>query len=318
LRTAVLFPGQGSQFVGMGRDLHDRFPAARAVFAEANEILGEDLARICFEGPEEELRRTRNTQPAIFTHSIAALRALGLACEGDGFVLAGHSLGEYSAYCAAGALSFADGLRLVRRRGELMYQAGLDSPGTMAAVLGLDGAKVEQILASVAGVVRAANLNSPGQVVISGEIEAVRAAGEALKAAGAKRVVPLEVSGAFHSPLMGSAASGLAEMLAGTTIRPARCEVIANASATPVVEPEEVRASLERQLLSPVRWEESVRRMLAAGTTRFLEVGPGKVLSGLVRAVEKPAACEALGEAGAIEAWLASPAARGGAEETSA
>lgn len=304
MKTAVLFPGQGSQFVGMGRDIAERFAVAREAFLEAGEILGEDLAHLCFEGPEEELRRTRNTQPAIYTHSVAVWRVLGLDCAGDRFRAAGHSLGEYTAYHAAGSLSFADGLRLVRRRGELMYQAGLDRPGAMAAVLGMDGARVEEILAAVPGIVNAANLNSPGQVVISGEIEAVRVATEALKAAGAKRVVPLDVSGAFHSPLMEGAARGLAEALAASPVAAARCAVIANASAAPVTEPGEIRASLERQLLSPVRWEETVRALLDWGAGRFLEIGPGKVLTSLVRAMDKQAICTPLGDAAQIEAFL--------------
>jgi [acyl-carrier-protein] S-malonyltransferase len=303
VKTAFLFPGQGAQFVGMGRDLYERFPAAREIFDSADRILGTDLTRICFEGPEEELRQTRNTQPAIFVHSLAALGALGLKVEGPDCRAAGHSLGEYSAYVAAGALSFEDGLRLVRRRGELMYQAGLDRPGTMAAILGLDGARVEELLRSVDGVVCAANLNSPGQVVISGEVEAVGRAMEACTAAGAKRAIALEVSGAFHSPLMEGAARGLAEALSQARLEDARCLVLANASARPVVEGPAIRASLEQQLMSSVRWEETVRALLEWGAERFLEIGPGKVLSGLVKAVERKAPTTALGEADQIAAF---------------
>jgi [acyl-carrier-protein] S-malonyltransferase len=305
VKTAVLFPGQGSQHVGMGRDLCARYPAAAALFAQADEILGEDLSRICFEGPEEELRQTRNTQPAIFLHSLAVLTVLGLKPEGADWRAAGHSLGEYTAYVAAGSLDFADGLRLVRRRGELMFQAGLDRPGTMAAVLGLDGPRVDEVIRGVSGIVRAANFNSPGQVVISGEVAAVEQAMEGLRAAGAKRVIPLEVSGAFHSPLMEGAAQGLALSLAQTSIRPARCTVLANATAASVTEPEAIRASLERQLLSPVLWEQTVRNLLAWGANRFLELGPGKVLSGLVRGVDKQIRTVAVGDAEQVSAFLA-------------
>lgn len=305
MKTAVLFPGQGSQYVGMGRDLAGRYPAAADLFREADEILGESLSRICFEGPEDELRRTRNTQPAIFTHSLAVLRVLGFPVEGASVQTAGHSLGEYTAYVAAGSISFADGLRLVRRRGELMYQAGLERAGAMAAVLGLEGAKVEEVLSQIPGIVRAANFNSPGQVVISGETEAVAAAMEALKAAGAKRVISLEVSGAFHSPLMEGAAQGLAQSLRETPILPARCAVLANATAEGVTEPEEIRASLERQLLSAVRWEQTVRRLLDWGAERFLEIGPGKVLAGLVRGVSKRVPVLSLGDGEQVAAFLA-------------
>jgi [acyl-carrier-protein] S-malonyltransferase len=295
VKTALVFPGQGAQFVGMGRELIDEFPEARSVFAEADAVLGVSLTKICLEGPEEELRATRNTQPAIFVHSIAvheSVRArVGLVAEGA----AGHSLGEYSAYVAAGSLRFADALRLVRRRGELMFEAGRIRPGTMAAVLGLDPAALQEALDAVPGIVVPANLNSPGQIVISGEVEAVRAAMDRCKEAGAKRVIPLEVSGAFHSPLMESAASGLAEALASIPIQASKIPVYANASGTPVTEPEAIRQSLVRQLLSPVRWEESVRAMRADGFERFVEMGPGKVLSGLVRSIDRAAVTAAVG-----------------------
>jgi [acyl-carrier-protein] S-malonyltransferase len=300
-QVVFLFPGQGSQFVGMGKALYEASKIARAVYAEANEALGLDLAAISFEGPEEELTKTKNTQPAILTHSVAAQRMLaarGVAPRGA----AGHSLGEYSAYVAAGSLAFADAVRLVRRRGELMYEAGLARPGTMAAILGLEGAAVEALCAEVdAGVVCAANLNSPGQVVISGEPAGVEAAMEKARQAGAKRTIQLNVSGAFHSPLMESAYQGLKEALAGVTIRPAALPVVANASGTVVVEPEAIRDSLARQLLSAVRWEDSMRLLLANPGPPFLEVGPGKVLKGLLRAVDRGAQCETAGEPAEIE-----------------
>lgn len=290
MKTAFLFPGQGSQFVGMGRELSGQFPAARRVFEEADQVLGFALSRLCFEGPESDLKMTQNTQPAIFTHSIAVLRAMEARPQEDFHAAAGHSLGEYTAYVAAGSISFEDGLRLVRRRGELMFRAGLDRPGTMAAILGLDPSKLAEVLEEGPGIVVPANLNSPGQVVISGEVAAVAEAMERCKRAGAKRAIALEVSGAFHSPLMEGAARGLEEALAGVNVSPSRVPVFANASAAAVTEPDEIRRSLVRQLLSPVRWEDSIRAMLASGHGRFVEVGPGKVLTGLVRSIDRSAA----------------------------
>lgn len=295
MKTALVFPGQGAQFVGMGRELIDAFPESRRVFEEADEVLGFSLSRICLEGPEDDLRATHNTQPAIFVHSIAVLQAVQARAPIGPLGAAGHSLGEYSAYVAAGSLRFADALRLVRRRGELMFEAGRLRPGTMAAVLGLDPIALQNALDAVAGIVVPANINSAGQIVISGEVDAVHAAMDRCKEAGAKRVIALEVSGAFHSPLMESAAQGLSEALATISIEKAAIPVYANASATPVVEPESIRESLVRQLLSPVRWEESVRAMRTDGFERFVEMGPGKVLSGLIRSIDRAATTAAIG-----------------------
>lgn len=295
MKTALVFPGQGSQFVGMGKELASAYPAARETFDEADAILDAPLSRICWEGPEAELRSTQNTQPAIFVHSMAVFRVLGLRPGVDFLAAAGHSLGEYSAYVAAGSLTFEDALRLVRRRGELMFQAGRERPGTMAAVLGLDEPTLLGLLEKIDGTVVAANLNSPGQVVISGDGPSVHAAMEACRAASAKRVIELEVSGAFHSPLMGSAAAGLREALARVEIRPPLVPVTTNVSARPLGGVEEIRGSLAEQLTSPVRWEATIRHLRSSGVERFLEIGPGKVLSGLVRSVDRGATTLAIG-----------------------
>lgn len=290
MKLAFLFPGQGAQAVGMGMALAEAHPAAREVFATADRVLGEGFTRLLWEGPEDELRKTVNAQPALLTHSVAALRLLeeaGLAPS----LAAGHSLGEYSACVAAGAITFEDALRLVRTRGDLMFRAGVERPGTMAAILGLAASDVEAACeeAASAGIVRAANYNAPGQVVISGEIPAVEAACERAKARGARRAIRLEVSGAFHSPLMASAAEGLAAALDSTRIEDARCPVVVNVSARPLTAAADLRAALKDQLLGAVRWEASLEAMLAAGAEGFVEVGTGKVLRGLLGKVNKDA-----------------------------
>jgi [acyl-carrier-protein] S-malonyltransferase len=291
VKLAFLFPGQGAQAVGMGRSLAESFPEAKETFATADRVLGVALSNVCWEGPADELKKSVNTQPALLTHSVAALRLVEAAGLSPAFV-AGHSLGEYSACVAAGALSFEDALTLTRTRGRLMYEAGLARPGAMAAVLGLSAEDVEAACAEAAsaGVVRAANLNAPGQVVISGEPAAVDAACERAKAKGAKRAIKLEVSGAFHSPLMEPAAKGLSEALSKVTIRDARCPVVVNAWARPVQKAAEVRGALEAQLLSSVRWEDSMRFLLAQGVEGFVELGTGKVLRGLLRTLDGKAA----------------------------
>jgi [acyl-carrier-protein] S-malonyltransferase len=280
--TAFIFPGQGSQYVGMARDFFESDAESRALIARADEILGYSLSSICFTGPEEELRQTRNTQPAIFLHSVVAARKI-TRMKPD--LVAGHSLGEYSALVAAGALEFEDALQLVRLRGELMQRAGEVEPGTMAAIVGLTRESLEEVCreASKEGIVRPANFNSPGQTAISGSLRGVRRGMELARERGAKVVKELTVSGAFHSPLMGSAREGLKAGLDRTAIRDAAIPVYANVTAEPAVNASEIREMLYRQLTSPVLWEQTVRNMARDGATRFCEVGPGKVLQNLVK-----------------------------------
>lgn len=284
---ALVFPGQGSQYVGMGRGLWNASAKARELFTIADDTLSYRLSGLCFEGPEAELRETANAQPAILVVSIAAFTLLREAAEGElspRFV-AGHSLGEFSALVAAGALSFADALRLVRRRGELMSAAGQARPGTMAAVLGLDDGEVEAACAEAAfaGIVVVANYNSAGQTVISGEPAAVERAGEIAKAKGARRVIPLPVSGAFHSPLMEPALEPFRRAVAECRIADPRWPVVGNVGARPLDSADEVRRELGGQLVSPVRWARSIEYMAEEGTGLFVEVGPGQVLAGLIK-----------------------------------
>jgi [acyl-carrier-protein] S-malonyltransferase len=292
---ALLFPGQGSQFVGMGRDLADRFAEARTVFEEADDVLGFALSQVMFEGPDDELTATRNAQPALLTHSVAVLRVLGDRL-GPVQCTAGHSLGEFSAHVAAGTLSFADALGAVRRRGELMFEAGQVRPGTMAAILGLDDDVIEEVCGRVgAGVCVPANFNSQGQVVISGDLEGVREGMELATEAGARRVVELNVSGAFHSPLMEVAEAGLAEHLAGLTFSDPSAPVYANVHAGPVSSGDEARSKLVEQLTAPVRWAASIGAMVEAGVDRFAEIGPGRVLAGLNRRNARGLPCLSIG-----------------------
>ena len=282
---AFVFPGQGSQFSGMGKDLYTNVPAAKELFEKANEILGFRITDIMFEGTDEELKQTFVTQPAVFLHSVIMAKALGEEFKPD--MVAGHSLGEFSALVAAGALDFEDGLRLVAKRAAAMQQACEAQPSTMAAVLGLDDKVVEDICAEVDGVVVAANYNCPGQLVISGSIEAVDAACERLKAAGARRALRLPVGGAFHSPLMEPAKVELQAAIEAAPFKTPICPVYQNVDAKPYTDPEQIKANLIAQLTAPVRWTYIVQNMLADGADSFVELGPGAVLQGLIKKVSR-------------------------------
>ena len=305
--SILLFPGQGAQKVGMGKDLAGTFPAARETFEAIDAALGESLTRLMWEGPEERLQLTEHAQPAMLAHSAAVLAVAGDRLEP--VAAAGHSLGEYTAYVAAGALSVLEAAKLVRMRGELMRDAGERRPGAMAAVLGLASSAVEeacQAASDASEVAVAANLNAPDQTVISGDPAAVRRAGEACKAVGAKRVLPLKVSGAFHSPLMAPAASGLRAALAEAHFRDPRFPVVANASATAVRTAAEARRLLAEQLTSPVRWVECLQQLAAlAPEARFVELGPGTVLGGLLKRSLPGAQYTSLGTAAELEGFLA-------------
>lgn len=284
---AYIFPGQGAQFVGMGLDLYEKSTEAKALFEAANGILGFSITDIMFSGTDEDLKQTKVTQPAIFLHSVILSKVLGKNFAPQ--MVAGHSLGEFSALVANGALSFEDGLQLVAKRAAAMQKACELQPGTMAAVLGLEDAKVEELCATIDGIVTPANYNCPGQLVISGELKAVEAACEKMKEAGAKRALVLPVGGAFHSVLMKPAEEELAAAIEQITFHKPLCPVYQNVTTTAISDENAIKTNLIKQLTAPVKWTQSVQQMIADGATEFIEVGPGKVLQGLVKKINKEA-----------------------------
>ncbi|TXE17675.1 ACP S-malonyltransferase [Psychroserpens burtonensis] len=285
--NAYIFPGQGAQFSGMGLDLYENSPLAQELFEKANDILGFHITDIMFEGSAEDLKETKVTQPAIFLHSVILAKTLGDSFKPD--MVAGHSLGEFSALVAAGALTFEDGLKLVSQRAQAMQKACELQSSTMAAVLGLADDIVENICADTEGIVVAANYNCPGQLVISGDVEAINKACEALKDAGARRALVLPVGGAFHSPLMEPAREELAAAIENTTFSKPNCPIYQNVAASAITDENEIKANLILQLTAPVRWTQSVQQMIMDGASHFTEVGPGKVLQGLVKKIHRDA-----------------------------
>lgn len=306
-KIALVFPGQGSQYVGMGKDLVAKFSYTKKFFEEANSALGFDLQKLCFEGPDEDLKKTENTQPAILTVSAICLEAIrsfgGIKVE----AVAGHSLGEYSALYAAGSISFKDAVKLVNMRGKFMQTAVPVGEGTMAAILGLDHGIVKDICvkASAKGTVEAANINSPGQIVISGKVAGVAEAARLCKEAGAKRVIELQVSAPFHSSLMKPAADNLAVELDRVSIKDAQVPVVSNVTADYVTSAAQIKELLVRQMTSPVLWESSIAKMSADGFDSFIEVGPGKVLSGLIKKISPKAGIYNVGDAATLGEFLA-------------
>jgi len=287
---AFVFPGQGAQFVGMGKDLYDNSPLAKEMFEKANEILGFRITDLMFAGTDEDLKQTKVTQPAIFLHSVILAKVLGNEFKPE--MVAGHSLGEFSALVASGALSFEDGLRLVSARAQAMQKACEKEPSTMAAILGLEDEKVEEICKSIDEVVVCANYNCPSQLVISGSIKGIEIACEKLSAAGAKRALKLMVGGAFHSPLMEPARVELEAAINKTSFQKPICPIYQNVNASKVADPEEIKRNLVAQLTAPVRWTQTVKNMLADGATSFVELGPGNVLQGLIKKVDRNAVAE--------------------------
>ncbi len=285
--NAYVFPGQGAQYTGMGLDLYEKFPVAQELFENANQILGFAITDIMFEGSAEDLKQTKVTQPAIFLHSVILSKVMGKAFKPD--MVAGHSLGEFSALVANGTLNFEDGLQLVYKRALAMQKACEIKPSTMAAVLGLDDEVVEQVCNSIEGVVVPANYNCPGQLVISGEVEAINKACEVLKEKGARRALVLPVGGAFHSPLMEPAREELAQAIEQTKFSTPTCPIYQNVTTTAVTNPDEIKNNLIAQLTAPVKWTQSVQQMVSDGATNFIEVGPGKVLQGLVKKIHREA-----------------------------
>ncbi len=290
---AFVFPGQGAQYVGMGKPLFENSPEAKKLFTQANEILGFAITDVMFEGPEEAQRQTKVTQPAVFLHSVILAR---LFPNFKPDMVAGHSLGEFSALVACGALSFEDGLQLVSARAQAMQAACELEPSTMAAIIGLPDEKVEEICQSITDVVVPANFNCPGQLVISGSMRGIEQACEAMKAAGAKRALPLKVGGAFHSPLMEPARQKLAEAIEKTQFNKPLCPIYQNVDAKPHTDPAEIKANLVKQLTAPVRWTQIVHAMVADGATSFVELGPGNVLQGLIKKTEPTAEVESFQE----------------------
>ncbi|MDO4216442.1 MAG: ACP S-malonyltransferase [Bacteroidales bacterium] len=285
---AFVFPGQGSQFTGMGKNLYENNPLAKELFDKANEILGFEITKIMFEGTPEELKQTKVTQPAVFLHSV--ITALCMGEEFNPAMVGGHSLGEFSALVAAGAMSFEDGLKLVSQRAQAMQKACEAAPSTMAAIIGLPDEKIEEICASISkpgNVVVPANYNNPGQLVISGNNEAIAEACEAMKAAGAKRALPLPVGGAFHSPLMQPAKDELQAAIEATNFTTPKCPVYQNVDAQAHTNPEEIKQNLIAQLTAPVKWTYEVQNMIAAGATDFTECGPGKALQGMIAKIDR-------------------------------